>query len=156
HEGLHNDPARLWPVSNQTTDSGRGWCHGTSGVLLGACERADLSRLDILAPQVLATGFRLNLSLCHGDIGNLMIVDQAAQHDGGGTLAEQVAVRRAELCLRSVPTILAARVGKSVINDSLLVGLAGVGYGLIALSDLLPVTSPLTLRRHRASALANR
>ncbi|WP_213454323.1 type 2 lanthipeptide synthetase LanM [Rhizomonospora bruguierae] len=154
HEGLHTDPGRGWPISSLTDETARGWCHGSPGVLLGVCERLDAgagpvahppSRPEHLARVVMRTGFGLNLSLCHGDIGNLTILDRAARFDGSGAVADFVAARRADLCLRIVPDMLAARVGKSVVNDSLYVGLAGIGYGLIALSGLLPVASPLAL-----------
>ncbi|RZU51331.1 type 2 lantibiotic biosynthesis protein LanM [Krasilnikovia cinnamomea] len=158
HEGLYDPGAGHWPISNLAPERvARGWCHGTPGVLLGVVERlvagappSDDPRnsVGVLAETVADTCLGLNLSLCHGDIGNLLILAEAAGWDPSGRIADRVADRHAELVTRIVPGALAARVGKSVLNDSAYVGTAGIGLGMILLTGEVDVASPLTLRRN--------
>ncbi|MEU4693416.1 type 2 lanthipeptide synthetase LanM family protein [Actinoplanes sp. NPDC023714] len=154
HAGLYNAAEGHWPISDRAPErTARGWCHGTPGVLLGVTERLAVlpgsAPLDVaeLAEQVRTGGFGLNLSLCHGDAGNLLILGQAARWDPTGRTAERFADRRGQLAAAIVPRALRARTGKSVLNDSLYVGLAGIGMGLLLSTGEVDVASPLTFRR---------
>jgi type 2 lantibiotic biosynthesis protein LanM len=152
HDGLYDEAAGHWPVSNTADRSARGWCHGTPGVLLGLTERLAAGapvadQVGPLAREVATDCLGLNLSLCHGDLGNLMILADAAPADPTGLVAERVEARHAELVLRILPRALAARAGKSVLNDGLYLGLAGIGTALLALGGENTVANPLTLRR---------
>ncbi|MEV4282139.1 type 2 lanthipeptide synthetase LanM family protein [Actinoplanes xinjiangensis] len=157
HDTLWNHDEQHWAISDRAPErAARGWCHGTPGVLLGYSERlaagetvpagpgADVNRL---AETVAVDGFGLNLSLCHGDVGNLLILHGAARWDSSGRAAERAEDRRAQLVTRVLPRALRARSGKSVLNDSLYVGLAGVGMGLLLSTGEVDVASPLTFRR---------
>lgn len=157
HAALYNQAEQHWSVSDGAPErAARGWCHGTPGVLLSVTERlaagapppthpsADVQQL---AETVAVDGFGLNLSLCHGDVGNLLILDQAARWDRSGRTADRVADRRTQLVTTILPRALQRRVGKSVLNDSLYVGLAGIGMALVLGTGEVDVASPLTFRR---------
>ncbi|MGC4808922.1 type 2 lanthipeptide synthetase LanM [Micromonospora sp. DT228] len=154
HRGLYDESAGQWPISDHAGDrSGRGWCHGTPGILLGACELADaglpldgFAGVAELTGEVATAGLGLNPTLCHGDLGNLEILRRAAAYDDSGATARYVTERHGQLCRDLIPDLLAARCSRTVLNNSLYVGLAGIGYGLIALSGEA-VASPLSFSR---------
>lgn len=132
------------------------WCHGASGIALGRL--LSLRHLD--GPEVraeLATalettlrgGFGGNHCLCHGDVGNLEVL-----HLAGKVLAEprwtQAALRRASAVLRQ------GREGgwrcglpRGSESPGMLMGLAGIGYGLLRLSAPEHVPSILSLEPPR-------
>ncbi|WP_250007685.1 type 2 lanthipeptide synthetase LanM [Actinoplanes sp. M2I2] len=152
HDALHDRALGHWPVSDRTPErAARGWCHGSPGVLLGLTERLAAGLpgdgLVELTETVRVDGFGLNPSLCHGDVGNLLILGQAARWDPSGRTAGRVADRRAQLAGQILPRMLRARAGKTVLNDALYVGLAGVGLGLVLSAGEVDVASPLTFRR---------
>lgn len=128
------------------------WCHGAPGI--------GLSRLDVLAHvddaetraeidvalrTTVRRGFGDNDSLCHGDLGNIDLLLVAAQVLGQpGWLAE--AERRAGSVLAGIERrgwICGAPL--RVETPGLLIGLAGIGYGLLRLAEPARVPSVLLL-----------
>ncbi|HEX3125751.1 MAG TPA: type 2 lanthipeptide synthetase LanM family protein [Thermoanaerobaculia bacterium] len=117
------------------------WCHGAPGVALGrldSLQRLDdgAMRQDIAAAvaATLAGGFGKGHSLCHGDLGNLEILAYAAEvmHDSAlagrvGRLAGGVLASIREHGWRS------GVLGRGEIPGMML-GLAGIGYGLLRLA----------------------
>lgn len=123
------------------------WCQGAPGIGLGRIaglpflDDAEVrSEIAVAVETTLAEGFGTNHSLCHGALGNLDFLFQAARATGDDALARR--------CRR-----LAAGVVRSLERDGwlfglargaapvgLMVGLAGVGYGLLrlALPDRVP------------------
>lgn len=121
------------------------WCHGAPGI--GLARLARLAELDdpvvqseieaaIAATVSAPTG--LNHSLCHGDLGNLELLIQA---------------RRAEPLAQAASSVLESirrdgwRCGwaLSVETPGLMLGLAGIGYGLLRLARPDQVPSVLLL-----------
>ncbi len=127
---LRSEPARF-----MTT-----WCHGAPGVLLsrvatGAATADAMARSEV--ETAVATTLRQEHSehsLCHGAVGNLLIVAQAAQllqrHDWQKQVASRLEALLAELRTSS------PRCGFAFPQavPSLMTGISGVGYGLLALS----------------------
>lgn len=131
------------------------WCQGAPGI--GLARLAGLRHLDdaearreiaVAVETTLAEGFGTNHSLCHGALGNLDFLLQASRSTADEGLRER--------CYR-----LAAGVLRSIERDGwlfglargaepvgLMVGLAGVGYGLLRLArpdrvpDVLTVEPP--------------
>ncbi|WP_162616362.1 type 2 lanthipeptide synthetase LanM family protein [Xylanimonas allomyrinae] len=139
-----------WAISTQNPQRAFGWCHGTPGLLLSHIVRAEHggddgdggATIDALVQTVQATAFELNLSLCHGDVGNLVILRRAALHTGDDELLDLVASRTDHLTL-TLPGRLDAGIGKSVQNSSLMVGQAGIGFGLLLLDAQAEVPNVL-------------
>lgn len=123
------------------------WCHGASGIGLGRL--ASLPYLDtreirqdieIAIEVTLAQGFGHNHSLCHGDFGNLDLLLQAGQLLQKPVLQQQ-AREKATIILESIERHgWLSGVPLSVETPGLMVGVAGIGYGLLrcAAPDQIP------------------
>jgi type 2 lantibiotic biosynthesis protein LanM len=124
------------------------WCYGAPGVALARLralrhlghrrerpERAALEReLDDALRLTAERGFGQNHCLCHGDLGNLDILLEAAQQLGGSARAAEV-----ERLTRAVLAGIerdGPRCGTrgGVESPGLMNGLAGIGYGLLRLA----------------------
>jgi len=124
------------------------WCHGAPGIGLARrralVHRDDPALRDDLAVAVAATardGFGHNHSLCHGDLGNLELL--AASDDPAARAA-----------LDRVPGELLDSLARdgfqcatpgAIDTPGLMLGLAGIGYGLLRLVDPAQVPSVLVL-----------
>ncbi|ATB41789.1 lantibiotic modification protein [Cystobacter fuscus] len=117
------------------------WCHGAPGIglarLSGLPMYDDARVREELAHAVattLAGGFGQNHSLCHGDLGNLDFLLEAARVLGDEALEHQVYQRA-----RTVLRVLDERgclfgLQRNIETPGLMVGLAGIGYGLARLA----------------------
>jgi type 2 lantibiotic biosynthesis protein LanM len=131
------------------------WCHGAAGVAIGRLDSLEhlagearalaAAEAEIAVRTTLASGFGIGHCLCHGDLGNLEVLTLAA-----GVLNVPDLARRAG-CLAG--GILAdirrrgARHGFTADAEApgLLVGHAGIGYGLLRLAAPTRVPSVLWL-----------
>ncbi|MFJ9590871.1 type 2 lanthipeptide synthetase LanM family protein [Streptomyces acidicola] len=124
------------------------WCHGAAGIALARGElrgQLDHPRLREEHTVALATvarvGFGHNFSLCHGDLGNLEALLLA-----GGT-ARNTALRQAAATLDALEERgWVCGMPDGVHSPSLMVGVAGIGYGLLRLAA--PDTTPSLLALH--------
>jgi type 2 lantibiotic biosynthesis protein LanM len=116
------------------------WCHGAPGVGLGraAMLGAGVDRDPEMAPEIraavrstLAEGFGGNQSLCHGDLGNLELIRAAGRVLDDAELAAEAERLAGRILARIEAGSL--RCGTSPRTESLglMVGLAGIGYGLL-------------------------
>jgi len=157
--GLYSSEAENWPDLRRFSDrSGEprayptAWCHGAPGIalsrlpLLSRDPDPELRReVEVALSTTLARGFGRNHSLCHGDLGNLDVAAQAADAlEDSDARAEVVRLamwvtndinRRGRLCGTPAP----------VETPGLMVGLAGIGYGLLRLLSPTRVPSVLSL-----------
>jgi lantibiotic modifying enzyme len=127
------------------------WCHGAPGIGLGRlrCRPFDVPAIDeeIAAAlrTTLASGFGSNHCLCHGDLGNLDLLLEAAKAWPEGPWAQEAA-RRATSILNSI-----RRDGWlcgnpiAVESPGLMTGTAGIGYGLLRCAEPVNVPSILSL-----------
>ncbi|HEV7784430.1 MAG TPA: type 2 lanthipeptide synthetase LanM family protein [Thermoanaerobaculia bacterium] len=128
------------------------WCHGAPGIALGRLDSLrfldDAAMREDIATAVdatLAGGFGKGHSLCHGDLGNLEILALAAETLGTPGLADRVG--------RLTGGVLASirehgwRYGLLGLGEvpGLMLGLAGIGYGLLRLGEPERVPSVLRL-----------
>jgi type 2 lantibiotic biosynthesis protein LanM len=128
------------------------WCHGAPGVALGRLDSLrfldDAAMREDIATAVdatLAGGFGKGHSLCHGDLGNLEILALAAETLGSPELAGRVG--------RLTGGVVASirehgwRCGLLGVGEvpGLMLGLAGIGYGLLRLGAPERVPSVLRL-----------
>lgn len=122
------------------------WCHGAPGISLSRLELAQNHSdyevsiqserdLEYALNNILEEGFGREHSLCHGDIGNAMILihygrstEQKHYIDIGKNLLY-------ESILRGETEGYQCGVGNGLESPNLMVGLAGVVYGLMYASD---------------------
>jgi type 2 lantibiotic biosynthesis protein LanM len=117
------------------------WCHGAAGVGLARLGTLDLlndetvqSEIAVALETTLARGFGKNHSLCHGDLGNVDLFLRAAQQLNDPSLEEKA--------YRLAGGILDSRaeggwrlgMPRGAEPPGLMIGLAGVGYGLLRLA----------------------
>jgi type 2 lantibiotic biosynthesis protein LanM len=161
---LYRPDQRNWPDlrENSTLEGATepyamwAWCHGAPGIGLGRL--AGLPYLDDLtvrgeietaAESTIENGFGRNHCLCHGDLGNLELVTMAASRLGrpdwaarSGRIAGGIlAGIRERGWLPGIPGCAEP--------PGLMVGLAGIGYGLLRLAAPRRVPSVLILEGPR-------
>ncbi|MFC6593940.1 type 2 lanthipeptide synthetase LanM family protein [Kitasatospora paranensis] len=120
------------------------WCHGAAGAALARAETADLLDDPELRAEraaalttVAQSGFGLNSSLCHGDLGNIDVLRlSGAPYVGAAAAALDTLDRDGWAC--GLP--------HGVRSPSLMVGVAGIGHGLLRLASPEAVPSVLALR----------
>ncbi|HBW49890.1 MAG TPA: type 2 lantipeptide synthetase LanM [Herpetosiphon sp.] len=126
------------------------WCHGASGI--GISRLAMLRCLDDPTinhdlQQALATtltqGFGMNHSLCHGDFGNLALIQAAAKHYADQQLADQAQTIASELFASIQRDGYRCGVQYGAQPPGLMTGIAGIGYGLLqqAAPNVVPLVT---------------
>lgn len=121
------------------------WCHGSPGILISRLELVQHTENDIsiqskedleyAIDNILEDGFGREHSLCHGDIGNSMILiyygrktnNQQYINIGKNLLFESI--------LRGESEGYQCGVGNGIQSPNLMIGLAGVVYGLMYATD---------------------
>lgn len=119
-----------------------GWCHGSPGIALGLAGTA-AARPGLVPGGLLDTAvgamrdvFGRNLTLCHGDTGNWAIASWINHALGHDLAAEVAATGRRTLDAATIRRHLGDRSNRNCLNDTLLVGRAGVLHHLA--TRLLP------------------
>lgn len=117
------------------------WCHGLPGILVNRVDLykqgyfdEDIKReIEIAISGIKRNGFGFNYCLCHGDLGNLMILNKAALSMNDSKLYKTV---------KSNSLIISSLLFKKIFEDDkfikysgfgLMTGLAGIGYSLLYL-----------------------
>ncbi len=133
-----------WPDLRESHRSAAGpdflyaWCHGAPGIGLGRAGMLPYlddpempSEIRAAARATLAEGFGGSQCLCHGDLGNLETLREAGRVLGDVALAAEAERLAARVLARIEGGGL--RCGTSARTESLglMVGLAGIGYGLL-------------------------
>ncbi|MFL5357707.1 type 2 lanthipeptide synthetase LanM family protein [Archangium sp.] len=141
-----------WRDTRASGHSMQAWCHGAPGIGLARARMLRHRDTPLLREELRAAvagtleqGFGYNDSLCHGDLGNLELL-VAAQAVGEspevgafiqGTLEALLAraTRREWRCATPLGTD----------TPGLMIGLAGIGWGLLRFAEPGEVSSVLTL-----------
>lgn len=128
------------------------WCHGGAGIALGvAAARAARPRLiptdlvDAAVATLRSDGFGRNLTLCHGDPGNWAIAHWIADRLGHEDAARAAREGRDVLTADTLAAQLADRRNRNSLNDTLMVGRAGVLLHLTTRLDPALESVPLTV-----------
>lgn len=128
------------------------WCHGAPGVGLGRLlmlqQRPDPEmRLEVETAirTTIRSGFGLNHSLCHGDLGNLELLVLAAESFDDAELRSQVDKLAASILESIEDHGWTTGIPSGVESPGLMTGLAGIGYGLLRLADPARVPSIMVL-----------
>ncbi len=130
------------------TVEARGWCHGAPGLLLAKAltahsipELAQAMKPDIsrLTESTRSKCFGGNLSLCHGDLGNLWILADVAKLTNDEALQRATQHASDRYLAEVLPSAL-ADVNRYTITQSVMVGTGG------ALAYMLKRVAPSTVR----------
>ena len=145
---LDNQPK---PDAPETPSCTVAWCHGAPGIGLARllCRRhlddpLLQTEIEVALSTTLAQGFGSNHCLCHGDLGNLEpLLEAAASFDSTwATKAQQIVSgilhsieQNGWLCGNPL----------AVESPGLMTGIAGIGYGLLRCAEPVSVPSVLCL-----------
>ena len=124
------------------------WCHGATGIGLGrlralTIHHLEVARIDVAraVSRTLADPLRSNHSLCHGNLGNLDFLIQAA---AVVRLPDREIENRTNRILHSIESSgWRCGVSRGTEVPSLMRGFSGIGYGL--LRAVLPSRIPSVL-----------
>lgn len=131
------------------------WCHGAPGiglsrlVALSSNEASVRSDLDIAIASTVANGFESNDSLCHGDLGNLELLLRARELGLTGAWEHALTSEAARLVERIGGGAWYCGIPGGVETPGLMMGLAGIGYGLLRIGATDRVPSLLALEAPR-------
>lgn len=134
----------------------RAWCHGAPGIGLGRLaglpwmdDPTVRGEIEIAVETTIDNGFGRNHCLCHGDLGNLELVTMAAARLGRPDWAERSG-RIAGGVLASIRERgwLPGLPGRTE-PPGIMLGLAGIGYGLLRLAAPKRIPSVLILEGPR-------
>ena len=128
------------------------WCNGAPGIGLARLnmmrrvqDAVGRQEIDVAIKTTLENGFGLSHSLCHGDLGNIEILIQADQLLQLPSVAPHLD-RAANIVLESINQRgWITGIVRGVETPGLMVGIAGIGYGLLRLACPQVVPSVLTL-----------
>jgi lantibiotic modifying enzyme len=142
------------------------WCYGAPGVglarlalstartsgsseIVGKRDPPEIARiardLEIAIQTTRKQGFGRNHSLCHGDLGNLEFLAQAARFTRDFELARFVREKTATVLASIERDGVLCGMPLGIESVALMNGLAGVGFGLLRLAEPERVPSVLTL-----------
>jgi type 2 lantibiotic biosynthesis protein LanM len=134
------------------------WCHGAPGIGLARlallpANASDHVRADLehALRSTDAAGFGSNDSLCHGDLGNLELFVRARELGHRGAWERTLATESARLVPRLRQGHWRCGIPGGVETPGLMMGLAGIGYGLLRLGATNRVPSVLSLERPRSA-----
>ena len=136
-----------WHSRERTAGTAWGWCHGAPGILLALCIMRKAGHRDERLEEDIRTafeatvrhGFGHNLTVCHGDWGNLDIVRTAAEQMKWPGWPERCRDAVDEAC-RWMTRLWREGVPQERLPVGLMVGLAGCGYAALRFlaPDLVP------------------
>jgi type 2 lantibiotic biosynthesis protein LanM len=132
------------------------WCHGAAGIglsrvdLIETLDQPELhDDLSIALRTVAGAGPGTNLSLCHGDLGNLdlfLTAPRVLDLDAASRAREAGRLGLAGVLSRLADQGWMCGLADAGEHPSLLVGLAGIGYGLLRAAHPDTVPSVLALQ----------
>jgi type 2 lantibiotic biosynthesis protein LanM len=129
-----------WPrlVGGAADQRSYAWCHGAPGILLGLLDvrrqRPGTVPATVLADLASISRHKAighNPTLCHGDLGTLDVLAEAAAELGDEELARFVDDATARLVREQFASGTRRRDSKYDAADSLMVGSAGTGWSLL-------------------------
>jgi type 2 lantibiotic biosynthesis protein LanM len=128
------------------------WCHGAPGIglaLVDSLQHMDdletREEIGIALRKTVESDFGINHCLCHGDLGNLDILLHAARRLDDSRWMEAGKRRASETVATIAQRGCLGGTYISLGSPGLMVGLAGIGYGLLRLACPERVPSVLVL-----------
>lgn len=137
-----------WKKELSKDDFCYGWCHGAPGILLsrlmllqaGYRDEEIMQEIQDAIETTKKHSFGIDYSLCHGDIGNLLILKYAAKVLKDDKLGLQCIATLNEFLYKYFSNNWGTAEFTETENSCLMVGPAGIGYGLLQFydADLMP------------------
>jgi len=132
------------------------WCHGAPGIglarlaTLGVPSAPDAEDdLQAALETTALHGFGANDSLCHGDLGNLELLTRARELGRRGSWESTLATQSARSVAKLLRGDWQCGIPGGVETPGLMMGLAGVGYGLLRIAAPTRIPSVLSLEGPR-------
>jgi lantibiotic modifying enzyme len=140
------------------------WCHGAPGIGLArliALHHEDdaesasrmRSELETAITSTVGAGFGSNDSICHGDLGNLELLIRARESGVRGLWERRLVHEAARLVERIGRGDWHCGIPGYLETPGMMMGLAGIGYGLLRIGVTERVPSLLSLEAPRAQPL---
>lgn len=157
---IYDEARQNWPDLRMRGDSADeepsshmlAWCHGAPGVGLARLSTIGLvddesvrAEIHAAVATTLRRGFGGNFSLCHGDLGNLALIDHARRHVDPA-LERQVEDLKAYLVTAIGQLGFMCGVPMGAETPGLMMGIAGIGYELLRLAQPEVVPSVLMMQ----------
>lgn len=119
------------------------WCHGSAGITLSRCRLLALRGPNPAVERTVRSGvqstidygFGQNHSLCHGELGNLDILAEAATLLDSAGLSDKVEKLRITSLSAGIEHGWLCGMPRGVETPGMMTGLAGIGYSLLRLTD---------------------
>lgn len=135
--GVTNDELNIIPVA---------WCHGAPGILLSRLQMLNFSHpneeaikiysdIEIALDTTMRKGFGRSHSLCHGDIGNLQILDYAYTTLGRGSIDDFNNSYMSSIINELMNNNWQCGLPNQNETPGLMIGLAGIGLGLLKMYE---------------------
>ncbi|MFJ7889839.1 type 2 lanthipeptide synthetase LanM family protein [Lysinibacillus xylanilyticus] len=119
------------------------WCHGSPGILLSRLSLSKDYNINLsvnnkmIAKDILENGFKRNQSVCHGDLGNAMILKEYSKFTKDEYWSNISKVIAGMIVENREPSDYRLGLGLEldVETPELMVGLSGIAYALLFLSS---------------------
>ncbi|PTK00126.1 type 2 lanthipeptide synthetase LanM family protein [Mammaliicoccus sciuri] len=116
----------LWINHNKNESPPFAWCYGSPGILLNRSMNSKMKNDNMkIAEEILSQGFSRTHCLCHGDLGNAIILEKFIEKEKLSNILYDilhgVTIEKLQ-CGVGVPEIQ---------NFNLMTGLSGISYGLM-------------------------
>ncbi|RCX19465.1 type 2 lantibiotic biosynthesis protein LanM [Anaerobacterium chartisolvens] len=127
-----------WKRSIDETNFSCGWCHGAPGILMSKLQllkwgfRDEMidKEIQIAISTTISSGLKRDWCLCHGDMGNLVILKEAGIVLNDESLYRQ-SVSTIEPFIEYLVGIMETEDFKQYENNGFMLGLAGIGYEIL-------------------------
>ncbi|WP_182476008.1 type 2 lanthipeptide synthetase LanM [Staphylococcus succinus] len=134
---FYNEESKSWYNNNYNQEISKGWCHGAPGILLCflKCVECGIkikeSTMEMMANNIIDTGFGNNITLCHGDLGNLTILEKYAHYSKNPYFIEKTEDLFKKMYHSYMIDIVKNKKSRHSYSSSLMIGYTGVGFYLI-------------------------
>lgn len=114
------------------------WCHGAPGILMGKLQLLKYGiddkiinkEIEIAINTTIQEGLQIHWCLCHGDMGNLVILKEAGIVLNDDKLYRQ-AICSIESLVEELHILIETEKFKEYENNGFMTGLAGIGYEIL-------------------------
>ncbi|HEX2926818.1 MAG TPA: lanthionine synthetase LanC family protein [Ruminiclostridium sp.] len=128
-----------WKTQLNKEGYSNSWCHGAPGVLLcklqleeyGFTDSKMKEEIEIAIESVKREGFGKDYCLCHGDMGNLLILNKAARLIADSGLKACCEITLEDIAKNYIDEVILKNQGDRIVDLNLMTGAAGIGYSLL-------------------------
>jgi type 2 lantibiotic biosynthesis protein LanM len=147
-----------WPdlraarLEDQAVPYAIAWCHGAPGIGLGRTlmlehyeDQEIYAEITAAVQATLSRNLGINYSLCHGDLGNYETLQQAMPFVQNSAVSERIRLLPSHILAGIREHGWRCGVPLGVETPGLMVGVAGIGYGLLRIARPMQAPSVLAL-----------